>query len=176
MKHTQVFLLLLSMFMNTSSMAQQANSQSNIEKFSSNSGTLIEKEFIPVGSVNKEIKIQVILVSDLISTQRVSGIQVEYKSKYSTNSTSTFLDKDEINAFINALGIIKDQIIVNSPKNYKEVIFSSRSGFRTGCYWDKGKWVSFIQVNKRDSKSYAFITIEELTQLSDQLIKASKKL
>lgn len=176
MKYTLTISLLIVFFSNTRLTAQQEKVRSNIENFSSISGTLVEKEYIPIGFINKEVEMKIIKLSDLIGHKSISGVQIEYKNKYSTDSKTNFLDKDEIESLINSIAIIKDQINEEIPQNYKEIIFSSRSGLQAGCYWSKNKWTAFIKIEKRDSNSYAFISIEELDEFSNQLTKVKIKL
>src|ERR1051326_7279912 len=70
--------------------------QSNIEKFSAKSGTLIEKQFVDIGSL-KQVKVQLLIITDMIVGSKVSGVRLEYvaSSRYSSDTKVTFLRSEE---------------------------------------------------------------------------------
>lgn len=49
--------------------------QSNIEKFSAKSGTLIEKQFVDIGSV-KRVKVQLLIITDMMAYRLIIGFIV----------------------------------------------------------------------------------------------------
>src|SRR5688500_17621491 len=85
--------------------------QSNIEKFSAKSGTLVEKRFVDVGKL-KSIEVQVLVLTDLISNAKVSGVRFEMPTatRYSTDTKVAFLDQDEVDGLIKSITALKTKV------------------------------------------------------------------
>jgi hypothetical protein len=150
--------------------------QSNLEKFSAKSGTLIEKKFIDVGSV-KSAKIQVLTFTDLISNVKVSGVRFEYETGARYSSTKlAFLDKDEVDGLLKSIALMKSKIFPSAPTTYTEVVFTSRSGFSTGCYYDSGKWTSFLRISRYDKDSMIVLEASDIDALETALTRAKTSL
>ncbi len=111
---------------------------SNAEKFSNRAGSLIQKEFIDIGTLNK-CDIQVAIFTDLITGQKSAAVrfEYEYKSSYFTDTKVALLDGDEIDGLIKSIKIIQEKIFPTIAANYTEVNFKSRSGFVAGCFSEK---------------------------------------
>lgn len=150
---------------------------SNAEIFSSKAGTLIKKEFIPVGIINKT-EVKVIQYSDLISNETIRAVRFEYEivSSYSTDTKVASLDSDEIDGLIKSIKVMQEKVFTSTPINYTEVTFKSRGGFEAGCYWDKGAWATYIKLEKFDGKSYVFLKKEDFPVLLTLLEKAKAML
>ena len=71
--------------------------QSNAEAFSAKAGTLMQKEFVEIGTI-KKAKVQVLYYTDLISNTKTNALKFEYDvvSSYSTDTKVAILDVDEI--------------------------------------------------------------------------------
>lgn len=181
MKKLTLFLALTAM--TTISFAQQQAAKakeqevSNAEKFSERAGSLVQKEFIDVGSL-KKCQIQVAKFTDLISGQKSSAVrfEYEYKSSYSSDTKVALLDEDEIDGLIKSIKIIRDKILPSTTANYTEVNFRSRSGFSAGCFSKKNSWTTFMKLERFDSNSYVFMEKEDLAQLLTLLQDAKSKL
>jgi hypothetical protein len=150
---------------------------SKADKFSSKAGTLIEKEFIDVGSVNKA-KIRVIHYKDFISNDVLSAVrfELEVTSSISTDTKIASLDSDEIEGLIKSIKIMEDNVFNSKPTNYKEVTFKSRGGFESGCFWSKGEWSTYLKLEKFDNKSYVFLKRNEYPELLSLIEKAKSML
>lgn len=146
---------------------------SNAEKFSSKSGTLIEKEFLDVGTL-KKAEIKVIHYTDLISNESVSALRFEYEvaSSYSSDTKVASLDADEIDGLIKSIKMMQEKVFTSSPTNYTEVTYKSRGGFEAGCYWSKGDWATYLKLEKYDGKSYVFLKKDDFPELLTLLEKA----
>ncbi|APY12145.1 hypothetical protein BWZ22_13325 [Seonamhaeicola sp. S2-3] len=146
---------------------------SNAEKFSSKSGTLIEKEFLDVGTL-KKAEIKVIHYTDLISNESVSALRFEYEvaSSYSSDTKVASLDADEIDGLIKSIKMMQEKVFTSSPTNYTEVTYKSRGGFEAGCYWSKGDWGTYLKLEKYDGKSYVFLKKDDFPELLTLLEKA----
>lgn len=155
----------------------EKDQQSRADLFSLQSGTLIKKVFIDIGSINKA-EIQVVHYTDLISSESISAVKFEYKvtSSYSSDTKSASLDSDEIDELIKSLIIIRDSIFPSSPTTYEEIRYRSRGGFEAGCYWSKSDWSAYLKLEKYDSKSYVFLQKEDFPELLNLLKKAQASL
>ena len=81
--------------------------QSNAEAFSAKAGTLMQKEFVEIGTV-KKAKVQVLYYTDLISNIKKSALKFEYDvvSSYSTDTKVAILDVDEIDGLMKSIKLI----------------------------------------------------------------------
>ena len=150
---------------------------SKTEEFSGQSGTLIQKTFVDIGKI-KEVKIQIVILNNLINQESISGIRFSktHKSSYSSDEKVAFLDPDEIDGLIKSINILKYKIFNSNPNNYSEVSFKSRGGVDAGCYYSKGKWETYLKLEKYDSDSYAFLNQNDFSTLLSILVKAQSKL
>lgn len=171
----RILILITCLVIITLSLKSQTKAQelSNAEMFSAKSGTLISREFIDVGKV-KTTLIKVVHYTDLIAKETLSAVRFEHVSltKYSVDTKIGALDADEIDGLLKSLLIIKDEIITNVPENYTEVTFKSRGGFEAGCFYGKEGWALYLKLDKYDSKSNVFLSIEDLPVLLEQIEKA----
>lgn len=151
--------------------------KSNAEIFSERSGSLVQREFIDVGSL-KKCEIQVAKFTDLISGQKSSAIRFEYdyKGSYSSDTKVAMLDEDEIDGLMKSIRIIQEKILPTIAENYTEVNFRSRSGFTAGCFSKKDSWTTFMKLERFDSNSYVFMDKDDLSQLLSLLQQAKGKM
>jgi hypothetical protein len=177
---TLLFLAALAAYADAQTVAQKQGAErekSNIEKFSEKSGTLFEKTFINVGTV-KDVKVQVMVISDMMSNSKVSGVrfEVEKSTRYSSDTKVAFLDKDEVDGLIKSLGILKSSVLNTTRDSYTEVEFRSRSGFSAGAFYSDGKWSAFMKLERFDSNSYVFLRPEDFDALAGLLQQAKAQL
>ena len=168
------FMLCFQMYAQTPAKEKE---QSNAEKFSAKSGTLMQKEFIEIGDV-KNCKIKVIHFTDLITGIKQSGLKfgMEVASTYSTDTKSALLDTDEIDGLMKSIKLMQDKVMITVPTNNTEVSFKSRSGFEAGCFTSNGAWSCYLKLEKYDSKSYVWIDSSNLTALYALLVIAKAKM
>ena len=151
--------------------------QSNAEVFSAKAGTLMQKEFIEIGTL-KKCKIQVLYFTDLISNTKESALKFEYEvaSSYSTDTKAAILDPDEVDGLMKSIKLMQEKVIPTTPSNYTEVYYRSRGGFEGGCFTSKGTWSTYLKLEKYDSKSYVWLSVEDLATLYTYLEQAKVKL
>jgi hypothetical protein len=159
------------------SQPQTVREQSNLEKFSAKSGTLIEKQFVDLGHV-KSVKVQLLIITDMIVNSKIVGVRMEYvaSSRYSTDTKATFLDPDEIDGLIKSIGILKSRVLNSARDNYTEVVFRSRGGFEAGSYFSDGEWKTFVKLERFDKDSYVFMKPEDFDVLLSLLQQAKQRL
>ena len=145
--------------------------------FPKKTGTLIQKEFVDIGTL-KKCKIQVVHFTDLITNTEQSAIKFEYElaSGTSTETKSTFLDADELDGLMKSVKIIQEKINSKKTTNYTEIYFRSRGGFETGCIQNEGVWTIYLILQKLDGERYIWITIADLPMLYTFLEQAKEKL
>lgn len=155
----------------------QKENISNSEVFSSQSGTLIEKEFIDIGKISKT-EVQILKITDMISGASIKSLRIttEVKSSYSTDTKIAQLDSDEIDGLIKSLSIIEESIFGTIAPNYTEVTFKSRTGFEAGCFWSRKSWSTYLQVEKNDRKSMVHLNKDDFNAFLDLLVLAKSKI
>ena len=137
--------ILLSLVVNvTAAQAHRAAELSNTEAFLAKAGTLLQKETLTVGKI-KKVEVQVLHLTDLISSESISAIRLIYDtgSSYSRFSIAV-LDADEISNLGSSFSIIEEKVSNTVPDHNTEIVFSSRGGFQAGCVWSKQKWRTYI--------------------------------
>ncbi len=150
---------------------------SNAELFSSQAGTLIEKEFIDLGNIGKT-EIQILKITDMISGKSVRSLRITQKVKgsYSSDTKIAHLDSDEIDGLIKSMNVIKKSVFGTSAKNYTEITFRSRGGFETGCFWSKNDWSTYLQIEKYDRKSMVWLNRDDFDEFLDLMELAKTKI
>lgn len=171
-------LVILYLLFNVCWSQHKTESISNAELFSSKAGTLIEKEFIDIGEI-KKIKIEILKFTDMISGESIRSLRIsrEVKDTYSTNVKIAQLDFDEIDGLIKSMKIIRDSVIGDSPTNYTEIAFRSRSGLKAGCFWSsKSVWTTYLQIERNDTKSTVYLKQGDFNELLSLLDIAKNKI
>ena len=151
--------------------------QSNAEIFSAKAGTLMQKEFVEIGTL-KKMEVKVLYYTDLISNMKTSALkfEVEVASSYSTDTKAAVLDVDEIDGLMKSIKLMQDKIMVSVPANYTEVYYRGRGGFEGGCFTSKGAWSSYLKLERFDGKSYVWLEAADLTTLYGLLEQAKAKM
>ncbi len=177
MKKLIFFVLVFLTMTPTNAQTTKENEQSNAEKFSARSGTLMQKEFSEIGNL-KKCKIQVLYYSDLITNSKQSALKFEFEvaTTYSTDTKVAILDTDEIDGLMKSIKILQEKVIINVPANYTEAYYRSRSGFEAGCFVSKGSWSCYLKLEKFDGKSYVWLDKEDLPALYTLLEQAKVKM
>jgi hypothetical protein len=140
--------------------------ESNAEKFSSKSGTLMQRVHENIGTI-KRCEIEVVYYTDLISGEKSNALKFEfdYSTSYTTYTKKALLDVDEIDGLIKSIKHIQEKIFSTTPTNYTEVFYRSRSGFAAGCYINKGEWKTFLKLERFDDNSYIWLSKDDFPKL-----------
>ncbi|WP_299444094.1 hypothetical protein [uncultured Aquimarina sp.] len=158
---------------------KKESKQSNAEIFSSKSGTLIEKQYIEIGSI-KSTKLKIAKFTDMISGESAKALRFTKTvvSSYSNDTKIASLDIDEVDGLIKSLEIIQESVLNTIPDNYTEITFKSRGGFEAGCYYSKrkNKWIVYYQIEKYGSDSIVRMEEKGLADLLELLKLAKTKL
>ncbi|MFT3824894.1 MAG: hypothetical protein QM731_13310 [Chitinophagaceae bacterium] len=170
-------MLLLSLIVSTSVFAQTAKdaaTQSKLEVFALKTGSLFKREFKDIGTIRR-IDIKAITFTDVIQQTSLKGVKLgmPISKSYGTTSVSSILDQDEIEAFVKSSRLLLD-MPTEGTNNYIEYNFISRGGFQSGSYNDKKDgWKYFLQLDRYDKDSYAFLDKEDFKKLVD-LVESCK--
>lgn len=179
MKYTLILAVLFTTLNLRSQNGESPSQLSSSEKFSSRTGVLIQRKFIPVASVQK-LEVEILHIKDLINLDSTSTVRIKYDvvSSYSSDTKITALEKDEIEDVIKAMRMIIDDVYSSAPSKYSEITYQSQSGLQIGCFWSdqKKKRTTFIQLEKSDTKSFVVLKKEDFIQLIQTLAKATKYL
>lgn len=158
---------------------QQERQRGNAESFSRKSGTLMSKQFLPIGEV-KSLKIQVVQYKDLINENKEQAIRFEYEyyDSYLDQMETKLgsLDKDELEGLIKSINIMRTVVFNSFPEHYTEVGFVSRTGFKAGCYSMPGDWKFYLQLDQYDDRSYIWLTKEDSATILNILDQSNERL
>lgn len=154
-----------------------AKELSNAEAFSAKAGTLMQKEFLEVGTI-KKAKVQILYYTDLISVVKKSALKFEFDvvTSYSTDTKTAVLDVDEIDGLMKSIKLMQEKVMLTVPVNYTEVYYRSRGGFEGGCFTSKGAWSCYLKLERFDSKSYVWLESADLSTLYALLEQAKAKM
>lgn len=180
MKINNLFLCLLFASLITTTYGQNKESDvTQAELFSSQSGTLIEKQFIDIGKV-KGISVKVLILTDLIKGTSLSCLRFEYdyKASYGSETKIGTLDSDEIDGLVKSIKILQNNVFPTTRDIYTEIGYQSRTGFEAGAYYslDRGKWTTYVQIKKYDRNSMVFLTTDDFAVLLALIEKAKEKM
>lgn len=151
--------------------------QSKIEQFSSRSGSIIEKQFVRVGS-NKGVDVEIYRVTDLVTKSTLSGVRLSYTavSSYSSDEKTAALDADEVDGLIKTIELLKSNVFTSARDSYTEIVFASRGGFSAGAFYSSGKWRAFMKLEKYDSRSSVFMEPQDFEKFLELFQQAKDKL
>lgn len=159
-------LLALTVLMVSSTLCAQENtekSESKTVEFMSSCGTLLKKEFYNLEKV-KGIENQVLILTDLKTGEKVGCMRLttEYGSGMNTTSYTGTLDFDELDACIQSLTYIREQLLPTTPETYTEALFKTRDKLEFGAFWSSDKWKAYVQTKGYTTHSIEFMATYDL--------------
>ena len=171
--------LLVTLMLSMTSFAQDSKkefkSESNSVEFMSKNGTFICKDFFDLPSV-KKIEFQVLIMTDLVENTKMGCLRLitHYKASYGTETYIGTLDYDEIDACIQCLEKLNNNIINTTPNNYVEVEYTTKDGVEIGAYYSvpKAKWTAYVYTKNYTADSAEYINSEIIVKIIDTLTQA----
>ena len=169
----KIFLLIIALVCGCMAFAQEKQetvpeSSSKTLEFMKKNGTLIQRDFYPIGKV-KGVDCEVLIITDLISQKKIGCLRLKTtnSSSYSTDTYIGTLDYDEIAACIKSINFLNENVIVGKPTVYTEVEYSTRDKVEVGAYYSekKSKWIAYVKTKSYSNKSIEFFDASELSQL-----------
>ena len=156
---------------------QNATEESNSKtlEFMKKDGTLIQREFYPLGKV-KGVECEVLVITDLISKKKIGCMRLKtsYSSSYSSDTYIGTLDYDEIDACIKSINYINTSVINSKPEMYTEVEYKTRDKVEVGAFYQENKsnWRAYVQTKSYTNRSMEFFAASELTELASKMTQA----
>lgn len=177
----KIFIYILIILFAKVSLAQK-DSITKIERFIKANSSFIKKEITVLETINK-CQIQIIKATNLLSQNTEIGLRFEYEfvKQYGVGTPVTrllfvnYLDKNELDGFINALEIAKKEMLSKTPSVYTEYAYKSFSNMKFIAAWrDKIDFKGFEWVIelKLDSNENSTVQIENKDL--DKLVKVLK--
>jgi hypothetical protein len=185
-KHILVFAIIASCMLPTSSFSQVQKAESvekaepatKLEQFLSKRGRLYVKDFYKAGTVSGQYG-QWITVDALIvyepgkEIEKNRGLKIEvYEGGRLEKSHSSFLDLEEVESLSKAIDYMINMInkFKDTSREYTEVIFSTRGGFKIGFYQTGDKFQAFAE-SGTIGNAHCFIPAESLSNLKSVIDK-----
>ncbi len=145
----------------------QPESQSKSVEFLSKNGSFILKEFYDVGKVGG-VTCQVLIMTDIKDNTKLGCLRLEtsYSSSYSTDTYIGTLDLDELDACIQSLQYITNNLLSTTPTTYTEAEYKSRDRVKLGAYYNERKatWTTYVYTTY-SSRSCEFLDKSGLSSL-----------
>lgn len=138
-------------------------------EFLEKDGTLIRKEFYPLGKVGIT-EYEVLVITDLISNKKIGCMRLKtsFVTSYSSNTNIGTIDYDEIEDCIKSINYIHTSITNSKPEMYTEFEYKTRDNVEIGAFYQENKsnWRAYVQ-----TKSVSFAA-SELTELASKMTQA----
>jgi hypothetical protein len=155
------------------------SAKSKADLFSEKTGTLVQRETTLIGSL-KSLDVKTMVIKDLLSNTDITAVRLEtvYVSSISRDTKIGTFDKDEIDAVLKTLSIIKGKLDQEATADYTEVTFKSRGGVSLGCFTSgkKKDWSLYLRLEEFDGNSYVFLKKEDIGELENLMTKAKANL
>jgi len=148
----------------------------NLEEFSSRSGTLIQREFTRVGEFSSPFRVDVVRVTDLIAKTSIQGIRISANVGAGASREAAFLDADEIDTFIRAIVLMKSAGFSTTPDNFTDLAYRTRGGLALGAFYANKRWNIYIRTDRYDPKTSVNIDQNEIESLRDLLSQAKERI
>lgn len=147
-------------------------SKSTTVEFLAKDGTLLQKDFYPLGAV-KGVDCEVLIITDVLDGTKVGCVRLEttYRSQYSSDTYIGTLDADELDACIQSLNYIKNDVLNTKPDNYVEFTYSTKDGVRIGAFYNQTKatWTTYVRTKSYTSRSAEYFSSDNLDTLISTL-------
>ena len=156
--------------------ASQESSSKTLE-FMKKDGTLIQREFYPLGKV-KGVECEVLIITDVISKKKMGCLRLKtkYSSSYSSDTYIGTLDFDEMDACMKSISFINESVITTTPSAYTEVEYKTRDRVEVGAFYQErsSSWRAYVQTKSYTNNSMEFFAASELTQLLSIMEQAKR--
>lgn len=177
----KILLLALSMVLCIGGFAQETkgnDSKSKTVEFLKKDGALLKKEFFDIGNISYGntiiVKFQNILITDVVSKSKVGALRLEIEY------TSSMLDSDELEACIQSVKYLRDNVINQRATTHTECEYRSRDGVLIGAYSNlrnpEKPWILYVQTKSYTSRSMETLSLDKIDELISLLEKAQAQL
>lgn len=152
---------------------EKTTSTSKAIEFSNSNGTLITKDFYDLPKV-KSVECQVLIMTDVVKTEKIGCLRLitYHKSSYSKDTYIGTLDYEELDACIQSLTYIKEQLLPSNPTVYTETEFRTSDGVELGAYYSKGKWTAYVHTKGYTRYSAEYFNSSNIEDLISVMVQA----
>ena len=147
----------------------------NVEEFSSRSGTLIQREFTRVGDFSG-VRVDVVRVSDLIGKTSVQGVRISANVGANAGRDTVFLDADELDTFLKATALMRTAAFSTTPDSFTDVTYRTRGGITIGAVYANTRWNPYMRLDRFDAKSALNVDQNEIESLRDLIAQAKERI
>jgi hypothetical protein len=160
----------------TQALAAPVLDLTNLEDFSSRSGTLIQREFTRVGEFSSPFRVDVVKVTDLMDKRSVQGVRISANVGAGSTRDSAFIDADEIDSLIRSIALMKSSAFSTTPDNFTDLAYRTRGGLALGALYANKRWNIYLRLDRFDPKSSVNIDQNDLETLRDLLTQAKERI
>lgn len=141
------------------------------EKFADRQGTLLEKRFDEVGTV-ETLNIQLEYISDLTNSDKLQCLRFDIQLPNNPVESTALLDTNEVNDLINFLKYISASVIKHPPADPNtEISFTDKYNLQIGCYWQKNNgWVLYLRIDAGNPTTETDISNSNIPTLLKTLV------
>jgi len=147
----------------------------NVEEFSSRSGTLIQREFTRIGEFTG-VRVDVVKVSDLIGKTSIQGVRISANAGASAARDTVFLDADELDTFLKATALMKAAAFSTTPDSFTDVTYRSRGGITIGAVYANKRWNPYLRLDRFDQKTSLSVDQSEIESLRDLIAHVKERM
>lgn len=147
--------------------------QPEIEKFSSQFGSLLQREFYDIGAV-RDVKVKLLYIQNLQTKKTSLGLRVDREINGGRTAIS-YLDLDELDALIKAVRQIKQIMAEQKPTVYTEISYTSISRFEIGCFYGDQRWHPYLHVSLIDRNDYLWMKESDVAEFLTVLETAKSR-
>jgi len=173
-----LFLSLALLFGASSAYAQAVQTPlpdlTNLEEFSSHSGTLIQREMTRIGDF-AGLRVDVVKATDLIAKTSIYGARVSRSVPQGPTRDAVFLDADEIDALMRAIEVLKASAFSTTPDNFTDLVYRTRGGFAIGAVYADRKWIGYLRLDRFDPRTSVTIEASDIESLHGLLAQVKER-
>lgn len=157
---------------------KEYESKSKAVAFMDKDGTLIKKEVYELEGENiRGLSFENIVLTDVITQEKTAAMRITtFNYTQAFRNTEEFigtLDYDELDACIQSMEYIQNNMVNDTPSVYTECGYQSRDGLSITAFWSsKNKWRLAVKTKKYISRSQTFISIDKLPQIIEKMKSA----
>lgn len=143
-------------------------SESRALAFMESSGTFVKKEFYPLSTISR-VKYDVLILTNLLNNKKIGCLRmtITYSSSYSTDEYVGTLDFDEIDACVQCLSKLQNEILPTQASVYTELTYKSRDGVEVGAFYSEKKqqWEAYICTKGYTMRSAEYFNSESIPEI-----------
>jgi len=146
--------------------------ETNLEQFTSRTGTVIQRELTRLGDV-AGLRVDLVRASDLLEKSSMTGVRLSrFIPTGSREENTVFIDADEVGPLMRAIDVMKGTAFASSPDNFTDLVYRTRGGFTLGALYANRRWTGFIRLDRFDPRTALYLEESDFETLKTLLAKA----